>query len=78
MKRLALLLVLVLPAHAITLPQWAAGTTIIVNVIELPVTIAKAKALWRRVHPKKPKTTPVDCLTTQPAGTPCPMAKEKK
>ena len=76
MKRLALLLVLVLPAHAITLPQWAAGTTIVVNVIELPVTIAKAKALWRRVHPKKQK--PIDCLTTQPAGTPCPMTKEKK
>lgn len=74
MKRLALLLVLALPAYAVTLSQWAAGTTIVVNVIELPATIAKAKALWRKAHPKKQK--PVE--PSQNSGTPCPLEKERK
>ena len=85
-----LLLALVYNSQAITITQWAAGSTILVNTLELPATWKKTKAVVKgtpgavkrtvgKVFHRKPKQAvdPVDCLTTQPAGTPCPIEKGK-
>jgi hypothetical protein len=72
-------------ATATTLPQVAAigtiasvGEHIVCDDCVTKALVKGARRLKRVFWHPKPKATPVDCLTTQPAGTPCPMTKEKK
>jgi hypothetical protein len=56
--------------QAVTIPQIAGYTTIAVNALTAGETLKKAKAVWRKIHPKKLP----DCMAAK-GNQPCVIKK---